>query len=614
MTGEPLAVTYLPSAAAALMTWLGYALALGTLAAVLTWILVRLLGRYARPPLELALWTIVLLKFLIPSGPGWSLSLESLCSGMARGGLAETLIEQVPAFGALADATLVEDGQAAISRVGGQSAGWSWTGVAAPAYLGILLVLAVRRWRSYRVFRAWCLSLSTADAETESLVRCICRRLHMRTMPLVRISREQRAPLVMGLLRPVLVLSHHQLLRPDELETVIVHELTHLRRGDLLVRALQCIAGTLLFFWPVVAWVNRRIDQAREQACDEWAIRHGKLSPGQYARCLLAAVERARPRLWAYQPACMAGRASTIESRIDVILSQPSHSKSKPIAGLLAFGLVLSWAALTLAGPAAGKHKVKQGDPEYAATEKEMRLHAAAVYALVNEYEAGDLNGDGEVTKEECWAFIAAVVMQQPTAILAEYTQADGNQDGVLELEEAYQFVRGDYDLDATHKRLGKVLEEAKKSGNEQKAAQVKADWFATEMETYHVILDRRARLLDMMTTEPDIATVQSIADRMAKHDAEMKTKGLLKKTDKTTQEIVELRAKASELRTAAASFSGKEATGRISKAEKLEQRADELSAKVTKVLTEHIAKLEQAGDNEEAEALKGKLAEFDEL
>ncbi len=70
----------------------------------------------------------------------------------------------------------------------------------------------------------------------------------------------------------------------------MVHEVTHLRRGDPWLRCLQWIAGTVLFFWPVVAWVNRHIDLAREHACDRWALRHGKLCASEYARCLLEAV------------------------------------------------------------------------------------------------------------------------------------------------------------------------------------------------------------------------------------------------------------------------------------------------------------------------------------
>src|SRR5205814_9980080 len=135
-----------------------------------------------------------------------------------------------------------------------------------------------------------CRRLAQADALVYGLVAEICQRLNVRRLPDVRLSDEAPAPFVFGAMNPTLVLARRHLVRPDELEAVILHEIAHLRRGDMLVRYVQWLAGTLLYFWPIVAWVNRRIDLVREHACDEWALVHGRLEAAEYARCLLGAL------------------------------------------------------------------------------------------------------------------------------------------------------------------------------------------------------------------------------------------------------------------------------------------------------------------------------------
>ena len=233
------------------------------------------------------------------------------------------------------------------------------------ATLGVLIVRTQRQ----RALLARCRDLPRADESVHSLVRAVCRRLGVRRVPSVRISDESSAPFVLGLVHPLLVLSHRQLVRPDELETVIVHEVAHLRRGDLLVRHLQWIAGALLFFWPVVAWVNRRIDAARECACDEWALRHGKLGPGDYARCLLRAVQPARLAWLTCHPAGMAANHTTIERRIDMILESPHRPLRRPAWGLLTCAFLLGWGVFALAGAADAGQSAQLTQQAWPATE-----------------------------------------------------------------------------------------------------------------------------------------------------------------------------------------------------------------------------------------------------
>ncbi|MBK8267933.1 MAG: M56 family metallopeptidase [Planctomycetes bacterium] len=197
------------------------------------------------------------------------------------------------------------------------------------AALYLALLIAITLWRGYRyaaVVRR-CRGLRRADREIGELVARTCHQHGIHRSIDVRVSGEASAPFVVGLFRPMLVLSPRHLADTVEAEAVILHEIGHVRPFDVVLRCLQCLVGTLLFFWPVVAWVNRRIDLAREHACDDWALSHGKLSAAEYARCLLRALQPVRSSWSIYRPAAMAANRRHVERRIEMILQHPDRSR-----------------------------------------------------------------------------------------------------------------------------------------------------------------------------------------------------------------------------------------------------------------------------------------------
>jgi beta-lactamase regulating signal transducer with metallopeptidase domain len=107
-------------------------------------------------------------------------------------------------------------------------------------------------------------------------------------------------PTVVGWLRPVVLLPARALtgLTPVQLESLLAHELAHIRRDDYLVNLLQTLIETLLFYHPGVWWVSGRVRQEREHCCDDLAVRVCRDRVG-YVRAL-AALEELRataPRL-----------------------------------------------------------------------------------------------------------------------------------------------------------------------------------------------------------------------------------------------------------------------------------------------------------------------------
>lgn len=473
-------------ASAAIVMWLAEGLLFGTALAAMTWCVIWLLRCRRNASLEVFLWSIVLLKFLIPVGPASYLSLASLCARLT-GYSQVALVSSEPDFLTFKSQKSTPNER---EPAGGHAVTslWNWMTAFSAVYLTVALVLLAIRIRAYRSLALRCRALPAPDAATCNMVARLCREFNLQTNPSIRVDDQSQASLVIGFLDPIIVISGRQLARPRELETVILHELAHLKRGDMLVRFLQWSASTLLFFWPVVAWVNRRIDEAREHACDVWALRHGTLTAGEYARCLLGAVQPIRMTPLAYYPPCMAGNPSTIERRINLLLRSTDRSDTGRVRSLPSLLFALAWVVFTLTGGVDAKPKSEDWDNRRIAAENAFRAHFGEVMAQVAEYDIGDLDGNGELSYWEKTTFVTTLALSQAEAVVEAYPYADTDQDGELTVTEACDFVRG-------LPRLRRI------------ERQGEFDREAADEETLNALqeaLDAQQWLLDRMTAVPE--------------------------------------------------------------------------------------------------------------
>jgi TonB family protein len=145
------------------------------------------------------------------------------------------------------------------------------------------------------------------------------------------------APIVLGHFRPVILVPLGLLagLPPAQIETILLHELAHIRRHDFLVNLLQRLAEGLLFYHPAVWWISGVMRAERELCCDDAVV---SIHPDkqEYARAL-AALEQNR---LAIREAAVAATGGSLMKRIRRLLS-PQAPASNAWAPILAAAILV---------------------------------------------------------------------------------------------------------------------------------------------------------------------------------------------------------------------------------------------------------------------------------
>lgn len=340
----------------ALLQLLALTLIHGTALALLTWAAEATVLRRCRPSVKAALWTVVLVKFLVPPLLPGGYGLSTLIGSLGRGASAVVIVApQSPA-------SEQKDGVSPAHTPREKAA---FTDDPRPhsdprSYLPPLLLLSYAAPLLFLISKALLHSrragqrvrgLPAAGDELTDEVCALSRRLGLRRAPGVRLDAAAASPYVIGAWRPTLVLpaGSEERLDPRAREALIIHELAHIRRGDLLVRWLQNVARLVFFFWPPVWWICRRIERFSEMACDQWAVSLSSAGPRLYAESLLEAAKGVRAgALVKHELGFAARRAGMLRARFEMILGG-AHDAPPRLSWRVATVLI-GWGLFALTG------------------------------------------------------------------------------------------------------------------------------------------------------------------------------------------------------------------------------------------------------------------------
>jgi uncharacterized protein (TIGR03435 family) len=135
-------------------------------------------------------------------------------------------------------------------------------------------------------------------------------------------------------------------LAPAQLRALIAHERCHVVHRDNLVAALHMVVEAIFWFHPAVWWLESRLIDERERACDEAVLQSGN-RPEDYAEGILEVCRQSV----GLRLACVAGvSGSNLRARVEAIMRREIGS---PLTRTGRWTLAAAL-AVAVGGPVAG--------------------------------------------------------------------------------------------------------------------------------------------------------------------------------------------------------------------------------------------------------------------
>ncbi|HEX7014637.1 MAG TPA: M56 family metallopeptidase [Cyclobacteriaceae bacterium] len=162
-------------------------------------------------------------------------------------------------------------------------------------------------------------------------------------------SHRITAPAVVGFFKPVILVPVGMFtgLSQQQVEAVLLHELSHIRRHDFLINTLQSLLEVLYFFNPFVWMLSSAARNEREYCCDDQVV--NRYHPRVYAEALayLETVRLNKPVL----VLSLTGETNNLLYRIQRFMEKSKRSNPVPqwmIPVVLAVAGVISMSWLTI--------------------------------------------------------------------------------------------------------------------------------------------------------------------------------------------------------------------------------------------------------------------------
>jgi bla regulator protein blaR1 len=112
------------------------------------------------------------------------------------------------------------------------------------------------------------------DEKLTQILSDIKQKMNITKIVHVKVSRMVSLPMIMGVLKPVILIPASLVsgFSQEQLETILAHELAHLKRQDFLLNGLQSVLDVIYFFHPAMWLLSAQIRKERENCCDDMAL------------------------------------------------------------------------------------------------------------------------------------------------------------------------------------------------------------------------------------------------------------------------------------------------------------------------------------------------------
>jgi len=272
----------------------------------------RLVRKWAWPQLRHALWLLVLVKLVLPPTLTSPVSVTSTVPTLARQAMTTPMMTPAPAHRVVREAAPAAEARTSVSEATGASrlsspmrqpqpvpsspmvapaSSLSWSAYALGAWLvgvvGLSIGLTIHLRRL--AIAPGAERPDDVPAWFDAVLEEAAAEMRLRRIPRVVFTTRVCCPAVFGLLRPVLLIPADRVSSwtRSEARHVLLHELAHIKRGDLLTHAAYMLLVTLYWFNPLLWLIRKHLQHLRELCCDATVARCLREETGAYRDTLL---------------------------------------------------------------------------------------------------------------------------------------------------------------------------------------------------------------------------------------------------------------------------------------------------------------------------------------
>ncbi|HXT41862.1 MAG TPA: M56 family metallopeptidase [Candidatus Angelobacter sp.] len=223
-------------------------------------------GKRLAPRWRYALGVLVLIRLLLPAVPASAFSVFNLGKAVLPSSAPATPIPAISEEGAVPPV---------INVAGDRKIDW-WNAVRVLWLLGLTISLLTVMCQHRKFARRIAAELPVTDERLLSLLENCKSVMGVRRQINIVITPSLGTPALFGFRQPRLLLPEGALHKLDdrELRMVFLHELAHVKRGDILLNWVIIFARSLHWFNPLVWLAMRRLRADRELLCDAMVMSH----------------------------------------------------------------------------------------------------------------------------------------------------------------------------------------------------------------------------------------------------------------------------------------------------------------------------------------------------
>lgn len=129
--------------------------------------------------------------------------------------------------------------------------------------IGYLRILQLKNGEKHPVSAAW-----------QDMFAVLLHKLQIKRKVGFYLSDKVQIPTVIGYFKPMILfpLAAVTALDLKQVESILIHEISHIRRNDYLLNLVKCLIEAFLFFNPFVWMLGRLLEKEREHSCDDQVL------------------------------------------------------------------------------------------------------------------------------------------------------------------------------------------------------------------------------------------------------------------------------------------------------------------------------------------------------